>query len=160
VRTWRLRNVAIPDLAKAIAARDYSGAAIEYSWFGGYGRGDVLMHLDGNGDCRLELITRKPPSTKVYRARVSSSRVHEIFSAINGTGLLRLIPEESGYHVVDLGRFDIVVSAGGISRDVIFDGRRTVDNPEAFFKAREVILSLSQELGADFDWAPAAYTIY
>jgi hypothetical protein len=149
----------IPDLTKAIANRNYSGAVIEYSWFGGYGPGDVSMRLEGNGDCSLQLIARRPSrGTQEYRARISNSRVHEIFSEVNDTGVLRLVPEERGYYMVDLGRFDITVSAGGKTRDVIFDDKRTVDRPEAFFKAREVILSLSRELGAEFDWSPYAYT--
>jgi len=155
-RWWYLRNVDIPNLSKMIAAQDYSGATLEYRWSGGFGPGNVRMHLQGDGECQLTLEGR---DTTEHRTHVSPARVHEVFSAVNGTGVLRLFPEERGYRVFDLGRFDIVVSAGGVTRDVIFDERRTVDDPEAFFKARDVILSLSHELGVGFDWGPYATTV-
>jgi hypothetical protein len=161
VKWWKLRNITVPDLGAAVAARDYRDVAMEYSWFGGFGPGDVELELEGNGNCELKLMSRNHETpTKEYRAQLSSERVHEVFAGINSTGVLRVVPEDRVYCVTDLGRFDIAVSVGPESRTVTVDERRAIDSPESFLKAREVVLSLSHELGVEFDWGPYATTTW
>jgi hypothetical protein len=142
-----------------VATRDYDTTVVEYSWYGGLGPGDVALRLEGNGNCVLTLTSHSPKAVNTYRAHVPASRVDEIMSTIRGAGLLRLLPEERGYYITDIGRTDIVVTVAGVSRDVIIDTVRTIDDSAAFGKAEEAIFSLKRELGVGLDWGPYACTV-
>jgi hypothetical protein len=84
-RWWRCRGVDRPRLEDTA-----SPWTIDYSWTGGYGRGDVFLTLENTGAARLALHEHGDASPLVFEIIVPGETVMEIARTIDHSGLLCL----------------------------------------------------------------------
>lgn len=167
-RWWSRRGARLPDVQSKLQSGTVERVKIRYSWLGGYGYGDVLLDLDGTGDCsvrvrrprgrRYEGFPWAPGSLEVYQATIPSQRITEILVAVRDSQFLTLNSMSVPWLVFDLGQYTVSVEIDGIEKQVFVDTQWGVEDPQAFFAVVAKILSLRREVGFDFELGPLGTT--
>lgn len=152
-RWWHCRGVPRPVLTTLEA--EWS---LQYSWTGGYGRGDVFLDLRSDGTARLSLHEHGMPP-RVQASTIPSDTVQRLATVIDSTGFLCLTPlKREDHQIIDLGRYAVRIETLDYLKEVFAGQCHYVADLAAFRSVRDAIYDLESMFGERFSWGPFGTT--
>jgi len=145
-------------LADALRDHVVTGVALDYEWTGGYGPGDVRLHVAGDGESTLAL-EEHGGEPKQYHVSIPQDRLLTLLAVVEHSNFACAQPRPRKTCVTDIGRTRIGVRVGTQAHEVYWDEMNYLDGNERVFEELvPALYKLSDVFGVEFDWGPFGST--